>query len=93
MKHIKSLDERVNEVKKGEYPKEVEDIILKIVDRMPVKKYQMGAFNNYGVWFIELPMTAIHSKHLRDLMNILPEFSIGNYPGYSGLSIRTNISI
>jgi hypothetical protein len=28
MKHIKSLDERVNEVKKGEYPKEVEDIII-----------------------------------------------------------------
>ena len=87
------LEEPANEAKKVEYPKEVEDLILKIIEKLPVKKYQMGAFNNYGVWFIELPMTAVYSLHLRDLMTILPDFSIGIYRGYSGLSIRTNISI
>jgi hypothetical protein len=86
------LEEPTNEAKNSQYPKEVEDLILQIIEKLPVKKYQMAAFNNYGVWFIELPMTAIHSKHLRDLMMILPDFSIGIYQGYSGLSIRTNIS-
>jgi len=87
------LEEPTNEAKNSQYPKEVEDLILQIIEKLPVKKYQMAAFTNYGVWFIELPMTAIHSKHLRDLMTILPDFSIGIYQGYSGLAIRTNISI
>lgn len=96
VKSLKSdikLPEATNEAKKVEYPKEVEDLISKIIERLPVKKYQMAAFNNYGVWFIELPMTAIYSLHLRDLMTILPDFSIGIYQGYSGLSIRTSISV
>jgi hypothetical protein len=93
MKHTKQFEQFTNEAKTPQYPQEVEDIIQKIIERLPVKKYQMAAFDNYGVWFIELPMTAIHSKHLRDLMAIVPEFTIGNFPGYSGLAIRTNISI
>lgn len=93
MKHTKQFEEYINEAKKAQYPKEVDDLILKIIEKLPVKKYQMAAFNNYGVWFIELPMTAIYSLHLRDLMTILPDFSIGIYQGYSGLSIRTNIPI
>jgi hypothetical protein len=93
MKHTKQFEQFTNEAKNSQYPKEVEDLILQIIEKLPVKKYQMAAFNNYGVWFIELPMTAIHSKHLRDLMTILPDFSIGIFQGYSGLSIRTNISV
>ena len=96
VKSLKSdikLEEPTNEAKASQYPKEVDDLILKIIEKLPVKKYQMAAFNNYGVWFIELPMTAIYSKHLRDLMTILPDFTIGIYQGYSGLSIRTNIPV
>jgi hypothetical protein len=90
---MKLFEEFTNEAKGSEYPKEVQDILKKMVDNLPIKKYQLGAFNNYGVWFIELPMTAIHSGNLRKIERILPDFSIGIYPGYSGLSLRTNIPI
>lgn len=87
------LKESTNEAKESQYPQEVQDILKNMVDNLPIKKYQLGAFNNYGVWFIELPMTAIHSGNLRKIEKFLPDFSIGIYQGYSGLSIRTNISI
>jgi len=87
------LEEPTNEAKKEEYPQEVQDILKNMVDNLPIKKYQLGAFNNYGVWFIELPFTAIHTGNLKKIEKFLPDFSIGIYQGYSGLSIRTNISI
>jgi hypothetical protein len=47
----------------------------------------------YGVWFIDLPFTAQPISNLKKIERILPDFSIGIYSGYSGLSIRTNISV
>jgi len=82
-----------NEAKTPQYPQEVEDILKNMVDNLPIKKYQLGAFSNYGVWFIELPFTAIHSGNLKKIEKFLPDFSIGIHPGYSGLSIRTNIPV
>lgn len=93
MKHAKQFKEYINEAKESQYPQEIQDILKKMVENLPIKKYQLSAFNNYGVWFIELPMTAITSAHLRNIEKFLPDFMIGIYPGYSGLSIRTNISI
>lgn len=87
------LEEPTNEAKESQYPQEVQDILKNMADNLPIKKYQLGAFNNYGVWFIELPFTAIHSGNLKKIEKFLPYFSIGIYQGYSGLSIRTNISI
>lgn len=87
------LKESTNEAKESQYPQEVQDILKNMADNLPIKKYQLGAFNNYGVWFIELPFTAIHSGNLKKIEKFLPDFSIGIYQGYSGLSIRTNISI
>lgn len=87
------LEEPTNEAKESQYPQEVQDILKNMADNLPIKKYQLSAFNNYGVWFIELPFTAIHSGNLKKIEKFLPDFSIGIYRGYSGLSIRTNISI
>lgn len=92
MKHVK-LFEEMNEAKESQYPQEVQDILKNLVDNLSLKKYQLGAFNNYGVWFIELPTTAISSENLRKIEKFLPNFMIGIYSGYSGLSIRTNISV
>ena len=78
---------------KSNYPIEVQNLIDELVNNLPLKKYQLSAFNNYGVWFIELPFTSIHSGNLRKIEKVLPDFSIGIYPGYSGLSLRTNIPI
>lgn len=93
MKHIKLHEEFVNEAKNNVYPEEVEKILKNMVDNLSIKKYQLGAFTNYGVWFIELPFTAIHSGNLRKIEKFLPDFSIGIYQGYSGLSLRTNIQV
>jgi hypothetical protein len=83
----------VTEAKATQYPKEVQDILDGLVNNLSIKKYQLSASNNYGVWFIELPMGAISIQNLKRIEKILPEFSIGIWNGYSGLSIRTNISI
>jgi protein associated with RNAse G/E len=93
MKYTKQFEEFTNEAKKEEYPQEVQDILKNMVDNLSIKKYQLGAFNNYGVWFIELPFTAIHTGNLKKIEKFLPDFSIGIYQGYSGLSIRTNIKV
>jgi hypothetical protein len=93
MKHTKQFEEYINEAKESQYPQEVQDILKNMVDNLSIKKYQLGAFTNYGVWFIELPFTSIHTGNLRKIEKFLPEFSIGIYQGYSGLSIRTNITV
>lgn len=80
-------------LKESKYPQEVQDVIEDLMDVLPIKKYQLSAFNNYGVWFIELPFTAIHSGNLKRIESVLPNFSIGIYPGYSGLSLRTDIPV
>jgi hypothetical protein len=80
-------------LKESKYPQEVQDIIEDLVGALPIKKYQLSAFNNYGVWFIELPFTAIYSGDLKKIESVLPNFRIGIYPGYSGLSLRTDIPV
>ena len=82
----------LNEASTDKYPTEVQSIIDSLIG-IGMKKYQLTAHTNYGVWFIELPFTAIHSGNLRKIEKFLPDFSIGIYPGYSGLSLRTDISV
>jgi len=92
MKHIPTIDEFVNEAKGDKYPEEVQKIINGLIG-IGMKKYQLTASTNYGVWFIELPFTSISISNLKKIERILPDFSIGLFPGYSGLSIKTNISV
>lgn len=92
MKHILTIDEFVNEAKEGKYPEEVQKVIDGLIG-IGMKKYQLTARTMYGVWFIELPFTSTSISNLKKIERILPEFSIGIYTGYSGLSIRTNISV
>jgi hypothetical protein len=83
----------VKEAKNNVYPEEVQKILDGLVDIGLMKKYQAGAFTNYGVWFIELPASAISITNIKRIEKVVPEFSIGTYVGYSGLSLRTNISV
>jgi len=92
MKHIKLHGEFINEAKSEVYPEEVQNIIDGLIG-IGMKKYQLAAHTNYGVWFIELPFTAIHIGNLKKIEKIIPDFNIGIWNGYSGLSIRTNISV
>lgn len=93
MKHVKLHEEFVNEAKNSVYPEEVQKILNGLVDIGLMKKYQTGAFTNYGVWFIELPASAISITNIKRIEKVIPEFSVGTYVGYSGLSLRTNISV
>lgn len=93
MKHVKLHEEFVNEAKNSVYPEEVQKILDGLVNIGLMKKYQAGAFTNYGVWFIELPASAISITNIKRIEKVVPEFSIGTYVGYSGLSLRTNISV
>jgi hypothetical protein len=93
MSNIKKFSNYINEANNTKYPDEVQNILNNLVDNLPIKKYQLGAYTNYGVWFIELPFTAISITNLRKIEKVLPNFTIGIYSGYSGLSIRTNISV
>lgn len=81
-----------NEAKSEVYPEEVQKIIDSLIG-IGMKKYQLKAYTDYGVWFIELPMTNISIRNLIKIEKFLPEFTIGNFPGYWGLSLRTNISV
>jgi len=92
MKHIPTIDEFVNEAKGEKYPVEVQKVIDGLIG-IGMKKYQLTASTNYGVWFIELPFTSVSILNLKRIEKILPDFSIGVFPSYSGLSIRTNISV
>ena len=89
---MESYKEFLNEAGKVEYPAEVQKIIDGLIN-MGMKKYQLTATTNYGVWFIELPMNSIHIGNLKKIEKIIPDFNIGIWNGYSGLSIRTNISV
>lgn len=89
----KAKQQLLKEAEKTKYPQEVQDIIEDLMGVLPIKKYQLSAFSNYGVWFIELPFTAIHSGNLKRIESVLSNFMIGVYPGYSGLSLRTDISV
>lgn len=91
MKYIKLQEEFINEAKSEVYPEEVQKIIDELIG-IGMKKYQLTATTNYGVWFIELPFKAIHIGSLKKIEKIIPDFNIGIWNGYSGLSIRTNIS-
>ena len=93
MKHTKQFEQFTNEAKKGEYPQEVENIINELSQVLPFKKYQLSANNNYGVWFIELPVTAIPFQYLLHINKVVPSFVIGTYGGRSTLQIRTEIQV
>lgn len=88
----KENESLTNEAKSEVYPEEVQKIIDSLIG-IGMKKYQLTATTNYGVWFIELPMTAIHIGNLKKIEKIIPDFNIGIWNGYSGLSIRTNIQV
>jgi hypothetical protein len=82
----------LNEASTDKYPTEVQSIIDSLI-RIGMKKYQLKAHTNYGVWFIELPMTNISIDNLVKIQKFLPKFTIGNFKGYWGLSLRTDISV
>jgi hypothetical protein len=91
-REVQTSEGFANEAKSEVYPEEVQKIIDGLTG-IGMKKYQLKAHNNYGVWFIELPMTNISIRNLMKIEKFLPEFTIGNFPGYWGLSLRTNISV
>jgi hypothetical protein len=73
---------------------EVQALMKQIVEKFPIKSYQLGVTNNYGVYFITLPITALSKAMMAGLIQILPgDSSVGIYNNYSGLSIRTPYSI
>ena len=82
----------LKEASTDKYPTEVQSIIDSLIG-IGMKKYQLKAHTNYGVWFIELPMTNISINNLVKIQKFLPNFTIGNFPGYWGLSLRTDISV
>lgn len=82
----------LNEASTDKYPAEVQSIIDSLIG-IGMKKYQLKAYTNYGVWLIELPFTSISSANLVKISKVIPNFSIGIFSGYSGLSLRTDISV
>lgn len=69
---------------------EVKALMKQIIEKFPIKAYQLGVKNNYGVYFITLPITALSKAMMANFIQILPgDSSIGIYNGDSGLSIRT----
>jgi hypothetical protein len=86
------LESKLTEASTDKYPTEVQSIIDSLIG-IGMKKYQLKAHTNYGVWFIELPVTNISINNLVKIQKFLPNFTIGNFPGYWGLSLRTDISV
>jgi hypothetical protein len=85
------VENKLNEIEKNNYPEEVNKIINYLIQITGIKKYAWKAVTSYGVWMIQLPMTAIPIDLLTKISSVIPNSYIGNYPGYSGLSIKTEI--
>jgi len=73
MKHIPTIDEFVNEAKGEKYPVEVQKVIDGLIG-IGMKKYQLTASTNYGVWFIELPFTSVSILNLKRIEKIFLVF-------------------
>jgi hypothetical protein len=79
--------------KKIPIPQEIQDILNSLID-LGIKKYQLSVGKFQGVYTIELPITTTTVDMLSKILNIIPKnYGIGIYPGYSGLSIKTEIKI
>lgn len=74
---------------------EVTQLVNILMSRMGYKKYQLGIETAYGVYLITLPISTLSLSDLKKLQEILPEGTmVGIYRDiFSGLSIKTNISI
>jgi hypothetical protein len=83
------IENFIGEGKSDDYPKEVNDVFDTLV-KFGMKRYQLSAKRDYGVWLIELPFTAMPISGVVQLSKVI-DGNIGIYPGYSGLTIKTNI--
>ena len=73
------------------YPKEIQDILNSLIN-LGLKKYQLSVSKLQGVYMIELPMSITPVDQLSKILDIVPgNYGIGIYPGFSGLSIKTDI--
>ncbi len=90
MKNLTTFGEFINEGKSDEYPKEVLAVFDALI-KFGMKRYQLSARRDYGVWMIELPFTAMPISSIVQLSKVV-EGNIGIYTGYSGLTIKTTIS-
>jgi len=90
MEEMKTFDQFMNEGKSADYPKAINDVFDTLV-KFGMKRYQLSARRDYGVWMIELPFTAMPISGIVQLSKVV-EGTIGIYPGYSGLTIKTTIS-
>jgi hypothetical protein len=84
-------ENKLGEIKKDNYPDEISKMIDQLIQITGVKKYAWSATTAYGVWMIQLPTTKLPITLLTKISSIIPNGFIGVYPGYSGLSIKTEI--
>jgi len=91
------LTDILNEApKKGEYPKELTDLMDTLISSMGYKKYQLSVNNLHGKYVIELPTNGFSVPQLKKLASILDSdmgVSYSPYTSFSGMIIRTQISI
>ncbi len=77
--------------KKITFPKEIQDILNSLMS-LGIKKYQLSVGKLQGVYVVELPMTIVNVNTLSKILEVLPkDSSIGLFPGYSGLTVKTNV--
>jgi hypothetical protein len=73
------------------YPEKIKVIINSLID-LGIKKYQLSVSKLQGVYVIELPISITTVDTLSKILNVVPkEYGIGIYPGFSGISIKTDI--
>ena len=82
--------------KKETYPKELTDLMDKLISSMGYKKYQLSVNNLHGKYVIELPTTGFNVPQLKKLSSILDvDMGVGYspYTSHSGMIIRTQIGL
>lgn len=82
--------------KKETYPKELTDLMDKLVSSMGYKKYQLSVNNLHGRYVIELPTTGFSVPQLKKLSSILDSdmaVVYSPYTSFSGMIIRTQIQL
>lgn len=91
------LKDLLNEAPKKEtYPKELTDLMDKLISSMGYKKYQLSVNNLHGKYVIELPTTGFSVPQLKKLSSILDvDMGVGYapYTSHSGMIIRTQIGL
>lgn len=85
------VENKLSEMSKNDYPDEINKVIDQLVQITGIKKYAWSATTDYGVWIIQTPTDKISIDLLTKISSIIPKSFIGVYPGYSGLSIKTEI--